>query len=89
MITDRLRDLLRRPLPLRIVDVKASRALFVNEGVQEVEIRLKVDSGDQLTLILPLDSTHKLITNLATAYNAARPPIKGLGQTGAGWNGMT
>lgn len=72
---------------LRIQKVKASRAVFINQDVQEVEISLITEDGERLDLQLPSRLAPKLIQEMMLSYQAIHPPI----QTGgfqATWQGM-
>lgn len=72
---------------LRVSKVKATRALYGDGTVQEVEIKLKVEDGNTLILLLHPDVAASLIQQTTQAYEAIRPPLVS-GRWAATWQGM-
>lgn len=72
---------------LRIKKVRASRAVFINQDVQEVEINLITEDGERLDLQLPSRLVPGLIQGLSIAYTAINPPLRS-GDWQSSWQGM-
>lgn len=73
---------------LRIKKLRASRAVFVNTDVQEVELSLMTDDNERLDLQIPDRLLGPLIQQLTISYNAIHPPINSQGSYQATWQGM-
>ena len=64
--------------------VTATRAIFISEDVQEVEIKLTLEGGLVITLQVPARQAANLLNEVGVAYQAIMPPpITGLTQWGA------
>lgn len=78
----------RKRESLRIKKLKASRAVFVDRDIQEVELSLITDDNERLDLQIPDRLIAPLIQQLTISYQAIHPPIHGSGSLRAGWEGM-
>ena len=72
---------------LRVKKVRASRAVYQSEDIQNVEIRLMTEEGQILDLILSSRSAATLHTELGTALEAIYPRLS-RGSGYATWDGM-
>lgn len=77
----------KRRESLRIKKIRASRAVFVNQDVQEVEIQFVTEDGERLDLQMPSRLAPALIQELTIAYQAINPPLRS-GSYESTWQGM-
>jgi hypothetical protein len=72
---------------LRIKRIRASRAVFVNQDIQEVHIEFITEDGERLTLQLASRMVPGLIGDLTDSYEAINPPLSRRSNGAAGWEG--
>lgn len=52
-----------------------SHALYVDEDVQRVDLKVTSTDGETATIDLSLDQTRQLVIDLTNAYRACRPAL--------------
>lgn len=72
---------------LVIQRIRATRAVFVNEDVQEVHIDFITNTGERLVLQLNPKMVPSLIGELTDSYEAINPPLSHRRNWTAGWDG--
>lgn len=74
---------------LRIKKVAATRAIYQGPDTTqtEIEIKLKTEDGEKLTLLMPLEQARFFIRDVQSAYTAAAPPLF-TGTYESQWQGM-
>ena len=68
----------RRPQNSNSVDVvkaRATRALYLSEDIQKVEVKLEIETGEKVTLVFPSRVAFDLITQMIAAHKAIHPEI--------------
>ena len=75
----RLRRILNSAIPIPVKRIRASRAVFLSEEVQRIDITIELDYGDKIRLEMHPQLAHKLIAELTSAYLAINPPIRNYG----------
>lgn len=87
-LADRIATLFTAPEPIIVTAVRASRAIFIAQDVQEVEIKFMTEGDLPITFRMTPRLAHDLIIQLSTAYTAINPPINSRGMGQASWQGM-
>ena len=60
-----------------VTKAQATRAIYVDEDTQMVEIRLVIDTGEEVTLSLTPRVSRKLVEQLLATHAAINPPKVG------------
>lgn len=75
------------PSQADVIKVMASRAVYVDENDQRIEIKIMLEDHSVHTLTLTQHHAHKLITDLLVSWEAINPRIS-TGRIRAGWEGF-
>lgn len=73
---------------VRVKRIRGSRAVYLTEDAQEVEIKIESEDGDFLTLRLKPAMVRGLVGDLVVAYEAICPPINRRAAAYSEWRGM-
>jgi hypothetical protein len=71
---------------LRIRKARASRAIYVDKDVQEIDLEVETEDGERLTLRMSPRVAHTIISHMQTSYEAINPPLNR--GSAAQWDGM-
>lgn len=71
---------------LRVKKIRAARAVFLDQDVQEMEIEFETEEGDRLTLQFMPRLAPGLIQELTGAYEAINPPLSRQRNPAADWS---
>lgn len=72
---------------MAIKEAKASRAVYLSENIQRVEVDLEMEDGTRLVLTMSSHLAGKLILQMSAAYTAINPPLR-TGSGASNWKGM-
>lgn len=83
-----LKKLFGEKASVRVRRIRAGRAVFVNQDVQEIHMEFETDERERLVLQMTPRQVHTLVTELVSAYQAINPPLASRGDYTAMWEGM-
>lgn len=64
---------------LKVLKLKASRAVYHNADIQRVEVEVEVESGDgpqKIILDMSTKQAGMLVRDVTNAYDAIHPPLR-------------
>lgn len=57
-------------------DIRATRAMYIDEDTQRVELTIDTSDNYRVTITMTPNQSRKLIEQLTQAYHAINPPLR-------------